>query len=279
MIEVHIYIGVAVDPQNKKSAHATLLRALKDGKIAKEERVTGITNPGAVKAALIQGVIDSVRKLTKPSTVKAFALQQGMDTYFNKPVRKPNRYISQELCDGAKEIMNKEHQISFSVCLDNDEGTVIIRRLKREAKKILLNDNDDRKIVIANLSNNLKNVIIIVSGHQYFLEDGKPSSYDYVLIERDTGRTHKDSSMKMKGETSNRAMIIGMMDAINTLRKDEKYNIQIYTKGSWGFVSMIKKKSKGINGDLLETLKKLIDDREYTVEAFEDANLVNKYIP
>lgn len=126
-------------------------------------------------------------------------------------------------------------------------------------------------------SGNLREIMLFVHGHQYFHDDGKPSSYDYVIIDKETGKARKKSSDKIGGETSNRAIILGIIDALNNLSKDKKCRINIYTKITWGFAKM-KRNNKGVNGDLLEQLHEVIQNRGDIVETFEDPNLIEKYL-
>ncbi|MDR7076107.1 hypothetical protein J2Y03_001110 [Neobacillus niacini] len=103
------------------------------------------------------------------------------------------------------------------------------------------------------------------NGHQYFKEEGKPSSYDYILIDKETVKARRKTSEQMKGETANRAIILGLIDSIQGLSRERKCQIEIITKIAWGYAKM-QRENKGINGDLLKQLQEVLEGRGDIVE-------------
>lgn len=162
-----------------------------------------------------------------------------------------------------------------------EEIQMIYRRLRQLKKEI--SQQIDKEELIARerkrdliQSGKLREITLLVQGHQYFHESGKPSSYEYILIDKNTGKMRRKISDKMENETANRAIIYGIMDAINRLSKDKLCRIQVVTKTPWGFLKM-QRKNKGVNRDLLEKLNSLIRDSGHILEAYESKEMINQY--
>ncbi|WP_462410418.1 hypothetical protein [Neobacillus sp. Marseille-QA0830] len=78
--------------------------------------------------------------------------------------------------------------------------------------------------------NLLREITLLVHGRQFFHEPGKPSSYEYVLIDEETGKKRRKTSDRTTGETSNRAIILGVMDALSRLNDEENAELRLLPK-------------------------------------------------
>jgi hypothetical protein len=107
MFNIDIYIGVVINAKEKESAHATLLKT----KNQKGEVITKLVSrkliPGSLKSAVIQGLIDSILFIKKPSKINVFVLQHGIDTFFDKPTTIEKSFIFLETVNAIT------HKINF----------------------------------------------------------------------------------------------------------------------------------------------------------------------
>ncbi|MCD8510763.1 MAG: hypothetical protein LRY73_13415 [Bacillus sp. (in: Bacteria)] len=117
-------------------------------------------------------------------------------------------------------------------------------------------------------------ITLVIQGSQSFHEPGKPSSYVYKLIKGNYEKTVK--SPKLKEETANRALITGIIDAVQRITLT-KAHIRVISKGSWGYTKMIRN-SKSPNSDLLNQLAELLISRNFTIEGVLDQEAVNQHL-
>lgn len=141
-----------------------------------------------------------------------------------------------------------------------------------ELNKNLKQKND---IVDEKGTNHYRKIAIIVRGHQYYREPGRPGSYEYILFDMNTGDYRVKLSGKMEGQTQNRALIMGIIDAMKKISQEDACHIEIITKTNFGFFKM-SKKDKGVNSDLLEELATIITDRSFLVTYKIDTKYVDK---
>jgi hypothetical protein len=164
----------------------------------------------------------------------------------------------------------------------NPEEIKMIYRRVKQLKREISQPLDEERIVAEKEkrewmeSGEVREITILIHSHQYFHEPNKPSSYEYVIIDQETGKERRKVSDRIPEETGNRTMIYGIMDAISQLSKDRRCRIHIVTKGSWGFLKM-KRQNKGVNGDLLEKLQSLLRESGHLIEAVESNEMINQY--
>lgn len=139
MFEISIYVGAVIDVKNNQSAYGSKITTTKNGEVITKE-VFQKFEYVSLKSALIQGVIDTVNLVKKPSNIKIHLLQNGIDNYFQNPTISEKSFLSIEMRENAINIMcNSKHNISFITVYENDPEREIIKGLKRKAKKELAN--------------------------------------------------------------------------------------------------------------------------------------------
>ncbi|WCK57358.1 RNase H1/viroplasmin domain-containing protein (plasmid) [Aneurinibacillus sp. Ricciae_BoGa-3] len=123
------------------------------------------------------------------------------------------------------------------------------------------------------LHNHYPKVSIVLLGHQYVLQEHKPGFFEYILIHDKTGVALKNESYMMPNTSPNRAIIIGLMDALSLIKPS--CHIKVYTKISIGFKKMIKG-SGGPNQDVLNELKEYLLSNVHVVQEFVDIQKVEE---
>jgi hypothetical protein len=116
------------------------------------------------------------------------------------------------------------------------------------------------------LHQELRTVLLVINGHQKSFELDKPGYYRYILLDEKTDKYAKVKASPYKpGLTATRAMVEGIIDAVNKLK--HPCHIKLYAKTPFGYKIMLKGK-RSPNSDVLNQLRTLLLENNHVFEEF-----------